>query len=61
MMGGSIGEQDIQGKFGHTYSIAVKSMSADRRFKLTQYRKEIGFIYLYHGLIMYEMMDPSTG
>ena len=59
-MGGSRGAQDSQGKWNHTSSMSVRSISAERRVQLTQSWKEEGFEYLDHALLMCEMMEPST-
>ena len=53
-------DEYIQGQRGRTYSMAVRSMIAERIFQLNRSWKEEGFGSLYHELLMCEMMDPST-
>ena len=53
-------DEYIQGQHGRTYSMAVRSMIAERIFQLNRSWKEEGFGSLYHELLMCEMMDPST-
>ena len=60
MMGGSIGEQDSQGKRGQISPMAVCSMFAERRFHINQSCKEERFGSLDHSLRMCEMMEPYT-
>ena len=60
MMGANRGDQDTQGKRGHTSSIKLCSMFVDQRVQLTLSWKEEVFGYLDHALIMCEMMDPYT-
>ena len=38
-----MGDQDIQGQYGQTYSMTVRYMFADQRVQLTQSWKEEGF------------------
>ena len=60
MMLGRRGDKDSQERSGQTYSMAGRSMFAERRLHFNQYWKEEGFGYIYHALLMCEIMNPST-